>query len=558
MRKSKLIFSVLLTGVMGLSLLAGCGSKSQEASSTSANGKVKEFSAFFAVAGKEIPDKDRVKNVIAEKIGAKINEQWLTGQTAKERIGVMIAGGEYPDFIEGGEGTQALVDAGALVPLEDKIDKYPNIKNYLTANEWEQLRKPDGHIYYIQQFGKTRGKDSQVQHRDEAFWIQKAVLEWANYPQIKTVDQYFDLIEKYKAANPTINGQPTIGFDILCDDWRYFCLENPPQFVAGYPNDGKAVIDKATLTAKNYNTIPEAKQYFKKLNEEYNKGIIDPESFTASYDQYISKLSTGRVLGMVDQRWEILNAEKALKQQNLDERTWVPLGLTLDPNVKANYRTKPAFNAGGGLGISVSCKDVDGALKTINDLLSDDVLKLRYWGEKDKDYKVDDKGLFYMTEEQRANIRNQDWVNANLCYYTYFPQFAAGYLEDGINCILPEQQQGEFESTLTDVDKKVLKGYGFNNWTNFLNVAPEENEPWYPIYSACSTWTADQPENMAMLKMDEVKKQWLPKVVMVGTDKFDSVWNEYQTTLTTKANVKAYEDALTKEVKKRVEKFSEK
>ena len=555
MKKTKLIISMLLTGVVSLSLLAGCGSQTKETSSNGSNGKVKEFSAFFAVAGKEIPDNDRVKNVIAEKIGAKVNEQWLTGQTAKERIGVMIAGGEYPDFIEGGEGTQALVDAGALIPLEDKIDKYPNIKNYLTANEWEQLRKPDGHIYYIQQFGKTRGKDSQVQHRDEAFWIQKAVLEWANYPQIKTVDQYFDLIEKYKAANPTINGQPTIGFDILCDDWRYFCLENPPQFVAGYPNDGKAIIDKATLTAKNYNTIPEAQKYFKKLNEEYNKGVIDPETFTLSYDQYKSKLSTGRVLGMVDQQWEFEDAEKALKQQHMDEKTWVPLGLTLDANVKSQYRTQPAFNTGSGLGITTSCKDVDGALKVINDLLSNDVLALRWWGEKDKDYKVDDKGVFYMTDEQRENYRNQDWMQANQCRYAYFPQYATGYFDDEINCIWPEQQQGEFEATLSDDDKKVLSGYGYKKWTDFLNVPAEKNEPWYPIYSATGSWSADDPQNMAMLKMDEVKKKWLPKVVMVGTSDFDSTWNEYQSTLSTQADLKVYEDALTKEVKRRVEKF---
>jgi hypothetical protein len=258
MRKSKLIFSVLLTGVMSLSLLAGCGGQAKETSSSAGDGKVKEYSAFFAVAGKEVPDSNRLKNVIAKKIGAKVTEQWLTGQTAKERVGVMIAGGEYPDFIDGGEGMQALVDAGALVPLEDKINKYPNIKNLLTDNEWKMITKDDGHIYYIPQFGRIKGKDTSVQHGDEAFWIQKAVLEWANYPTIKTVDQYFDLIEKYKAANPTINGQQTIGFEILCDDWRYFCLENPPQFVAGYPNDGKAIIDKATLQAKNYNTIPEA------------------------------------------------------------------------------------------------------------------------------------------------------------------------------------------------------------------------------------------------------------------------------------------------------------
>ena len=45
---------------------------------------------------------------------------------------------------------------------------------------------------------------------------------------------------------------------------------------------------------------------------------------------------------------------------------------------------------------------------------------------------------------------------------------------------------------------------------------------------------------------------------MGKTNEFDSTWKEYQTTLTTQADVKAYEDSLTKEVKRRVEKFGDK
>lgn len=562
MRRKRLL-GLVLTSMVALSVFAGCSKGTDKDSNTNKDG-IKEFSAFFAVAGKEVPD-NRLKNAIAEKIGAKITETWLTGQTAKERIGVMIAGGDYPDFIDGGDGTQALVDAGALVALDEYIDKYPNIKNLWSESDWDKVRKEDGHIYYIPQFGNVKGKDMTTKHNDEAFWIQKAVLEWANYPTIKTVDEYFDLIEKYKAANPEINGQPTIGFEILSDDWRYFCLENPPLFLAGYPNDGKAAIDPRPsndnttidinkITLRSYDTIPEAKQYFEKLNEMYNKGIIDPETFTASYDQYISKLSTGRVLGMIDQGWQFLTAEQSLVQQGLDERTWVPLGLTFDSNVESNYRNRAAINAGGGLGISVSCKDVEGALQVINDLLSDEVMALRYWGEKDVDYKVGDDGLFYRTEEQRTNNKNQDWVNENLCMYTYMPQFR-GVLADG-NAVIPSEQPKEFYDSLSAVDKNILDKYGYTKFTDFMPEPPEKNQPWFPIYSFAGTLTAETPAGIAMQKMDEIKKQWLPKVVMTGTSDFEKTWNEYQTTLTTQADVKAYEEALLKEAKRRAELFN--
>lgn len=42
--------------------------------------------------------------MIAEKTGAKVKETWLTGQSAEEAVGTLIAGGEYPDFIDGSTG----------------------------------------------------------------------------------------------------------------------------------------------------------------------------------------------------------------------------------------------------------------------------------------------------------------------------------------------------------------------------------------------------------------------------------------------------------------------
>ena len=83
MKKTKLFVSMLLSGVMALSLLAGCGSKTKETSSASGDGKVKQFTVFYASAGTDIPDSNRVKQAISKKIGADVKETWLTGQTAK-------------------------------------------------------------------------------------------------------------------------------------------------------------------------------------------------------------------------------------------------------------------------------------------------------------------------------------------------------------------------------------------------------------------------------------------------------------------------------------------
>lgn len=561
MKKGKLL-SLLLAGIMVGACFIGCGSTTagNKDSNSSSNSNVgsdgyKHFSAFFTVPGKEIPDGNRMKKKIADKTGVWCDETWLTGQTSKERIGVMIAGGEYPDLIQG---EQSLIDAGALIELDDYIDsgKYPNITNYFTKKQWDKARSPDGHIYMIPQFARVQGRETGPTQGGEAFWIQKKVLEWAGFPTIKTLDQYFDLIEKYKAANPTIDGQPTIGFEILCYDWRYFCLENPPQFLAGYPNDGKAIVDKDTLTAHIYDTIPEAKAYYKKLGEEFNKGIIDPEIFTANYDQYISKLSTGAVLGMIDQGWQFNNAKDALVQQGKDERTWVPLPIVMNENIKPHYVSKTEVNGPGGISITKDCKDIDGALQFINDLLEPDVITMRSWGEKGVDYEVGDDGVFYRTQEQRDHAKDQDWVNQNMCPYSYFPSYQ-GMMADGKNTVSPGDQPDEFYASLCDTDKKILDAYGYKTFTEFMDTPEDKNEPWYPIYTYVDALDASSEAALAHQKMDDLKKQWLPKVIMTDPSDFENVWNEYTTTLIQDANCKAYEDALTQEVRRRVKEFGD-
>lgn len=61
---------------------------------------------------------------------------------------------------------------------------------------------------------------------------------------------------------------------MLCDDWRFFCLENVPQFLDGYPNDGSCMVDPGNDQVIDYNTTETARRYFQKLNEEYRKGIL--------------------------------------------------------------------------------------------------------------------------------------------------------------------------------------------------------------------------------------------------------------------------------------------
>lgn len=531
----------------------GANTPAESGSDAAKSGEIKEFTAFFAVPGSEKNDDNEIQQMIAEKTGARVKETWLTGQSAQEAIGTLIAGGEYPDFIDGGDGAKQLYDAGALVPLDDYIDKYPNIKEFLTEEQWDRLRQDDGHIYWIQQFGNIHGEEKATVHNDEAFWIQTRVLEWAGYPEVHTMDQYFDLIESYNEANPTMeDGTANIPYTILCEDWRYFCLENAPQFLDGYPNDGSCIVDPDTLTIIDYNTTPTAKRYFQKLNEEFQKGIVDPESFTQTYDEYIAKLSTGRVLGMIDQWWDFAYmANDALKQQGLDLKgcNYVPLPITIDEGIKNQWHNSGGvLNVSSGLSVTTSCKDVEGALQFVNDLLDQEIHDLRYWGVQGVDYEVDENGEFYRTEEMRMQVANTAYKASHLCDYSYFPNYK-GTSRDGINAMWPQDQPKEFYDSLSENVQKCFEAYGAETYVDMLGTS-EAPGPWYPMYSYSSNMTTETEGGTAWLKMGEIKHEWLPKVVMASD--FEGAWEEYLEVYNG-CNPQAFIDEMQVELDRRME-----
>lgn len=575
MKKFKTLITLIMVITMIGTMLVGC-KKEKDSTDTQGSGnavtdqpadadegkdaadtepkEVKMFTMFNAVAGIEVPDDNRCLKAITDITGAWAKVTWLTGQSADERIGVMIAGGEYPDFITGATGTSALIDAGALIPIDEYWDDYPNIKNYLSEGDWNKVKKEDGHIYLIPQFGIIQGADMQTYHWDEAFWIQKDVLIWANFPKITTMDQYFDLIKSYKEAHPTTeDGQETVGFTMSTEDWRYFGIENPPYFLMGYPNDGACIVDPVKEEAIDYDILPEAKTYYQRINQAFNDGLVHPETFTMTYDQYMALLSTGRVLGTLDQMWNFNTAQQALVTDGKIGKTYVPLPISYSGDGEQQWHSPPALDVSNGLSISISCKDIPGALKFIDDLLSPELTTLRYWGQEGVDYMKGDDGVFYKTDEQRANYDNQDFVTDNLVNqaYAYFPHYE-GMLADGLNAQDPKNQPNEFYSTLYDVEKQLLDGYGYKNFLDFLGETKTENDPWYPMWSCRNTWTSDSPEGQANTKITELKHAWLPKAMMAPTDDFDSLWDEYQAAYKDEVDVDAYLEALTTELRRRI------
>lgn len=549
-RKLQRVLALGLLAVMVLAL-AGCNKKD--------DGDIKNFTMFIAMAGSEINDDNEIQQMIAEKTGVKVKETWLTGQTAAEAVGSIIAGGDYPDFIDGGDGMMALYDEGVLVPWDEYLDKYPNLKEMYSDKEWDTFRQEDGHIYWANVFQNTYGENRATTHNDEAFWIQVRVLEWAGYPQIKTLDQYFDVLTRFAEANPTFKEADVIPYTALCEDWKYFCIENAPEFLDGYPNDGSVIVDASsgTPTIVDYNTTPTAKKYFQKLNEQYLAGNIDIEFATQTYDEYIAKLSTGRVLGMCDQWWDFAyTVNDVFKQQGLDKLgcNYVPLGLTIEEGMENRWHTyDDTLNNSSGVAVTTSCDDIDAAFKFLNDILDQEIHDLRFWGVEGVDYLVDEDGMYYRTEEMRTKCADPAYQASHLCNYSYMPQWL-GTSHDGKNAMQPNEQASEFFDGLAEPLVKCFEAYNADSYPDMIGSVVEHNQPWFPMYSFSNAMTTDTPGGKAWVKMGEVKHEWLPRVVM--SSNFEAEWSAYMEAYKA-ANPQNFLDEMQQELNRRVEAAAE-
>lgn len=547
----KKLLSAGIAAALMLSVSA-CGtnpesSKSRKSSDTGST--VKEFSGIYAARIKQINEDDNdIQKMIAEKTGVVLHQQFIPDEGDIDKIfSDMMIENKYPDYMApDASNCQKLIKEGAFIPLDNYWADYPNIKALYTDEEWDMVRAADGHIYYIPLFSSENIHSTNPVHSGEAFWLQVKVLEWGGYPELKTLDDYFGLIESYLEANPTDeNGDPYYGYEIEANDTWFFALDNPPMFLDGYPNDGCCIVDKETHEAKDYNLSPTAEKWFRKLNEEYQKGVIDPECFVLTTDQYQQRIATGRVLGMVDQRWNFNGATTSLP----DDCTYIPFGITIDGKITEHYREQNAFNGSTGVGVSISCTDPDGAVKFLSDLITPEIHRLRFWGIEGVDYSVGPDGVFEQNEEQYTNWKSDEYKKNHACEYNYMPQIQ-GMDADGINAYTPSNQPNIYYAHLPECVKKCFEAYGVQTYTEMLNEPPE-NEPWYPMWSFSNAVTDETDYGRVMKQIDSAKHKNLPLIVM--SEDFETAWGNYLEEYG-QIDSQLYFNELTAEVARRCEK----
>jgi len=566
----KRVFSFLLSVMLVVVLISGCGSNGTQTSdsttkkdsSNSASDSMPNTPVNFSVYMAEpLSYTDNWDSPVAKKIteltGVSLKIENAIGDP-KQRISLMAAGGDLPDMIYAKTNMNLLLDVNGIEKLDDLIEKYgPNIKK-LYGNELKRLKwsKENPYIYCL---GDT-GVGDEDGDPTSAFCLQHAVVKEEGYPKLKTLTDYENAIKTYYAKHPTFKGkdgkeQPTIPLLLNGNDWGYFIsISNPANLATGYTDDEWA-IDMNTLEAKRHIITDSNKEYLKWLNGMWNQNLIDKESFTEQVDQYKAKLSSGRVLGIIDAFWNYDgDVHRALRSAGLEDRMYGRYPCTMNENIKfPEYQDKGYTGYGSGMSITSKCKDKVRAIQFLNWMAGEKAQILTNWGIEGVHWKYDESGKrAFLPEISKQRNEDKDFAKkTGISTYVYpWPRYGSGYRDSKGNP-LSTNTIDSLSKNYTQTEKEVLAAYQANNWKDLY---PKKSE--FPIKPYGAAWKIESfmsnDWTATANKVTDISKKYCPKLIMAKSGEFDTIWAEFVKEMEA-AGVRDLEAQFTQAVKGRVD-----
>lgn len=575
-QKKRKAAALAITFTLGIGLLAGCSggnnggngnapghSAGSNSGADTGNENVSEqvepvtFTAFFSDPNPNWNNmQDDVSKILKEKTGVTLNAEFGIADPA-QKIALMAASGKYPDIISAKDGIGKLVEAGGVLDLTDLINEHaPNIKRVLGPYlNRAKYTTEDQSIYSLPTWAAV---DETKFVAGGGFQLQHRVVKEAGYPEIRTVKDFEKVLKDYLAKNPTDeNGNKNIGLSLNSDDWRmYISVTDPAAAATGSTYDGEYYVDQETYEATYHFRRPEEKEYFRWLNHMNAEGLLDPDSFVHKYDQYLAKIASGRVLGLIDQDWDYGDGEKVLMSEGKYDQTYGNYPVTLNENFKQGDFWPTGFMGGYGISISSTAKDPVRIIKFLDYMASDEFQVLNNWGVEGKHYVVENGKRVVPAEVQdRINNDNTAFTKESGVgfYWNMMVHYGDG-AKDSTGNYYTKNNPDQIPLSYSDVEKETLAAYGATTWKDLF---PKEDEFKEKTYGA--GWNIQIPggDEVTILaeRMKDITWKRIPQSIMAKPEDFDKIWDEYQQELIN-AGVEKMEKGFTRYVKDRVELWS--
>jgi putative aldouronate transport system substrate-binding protein len=260
---------------------------------------------------------------------------------AQERMNMMLAAGDYPELvrIEGLEILNKYIQAGAALPLDD----------YIAGSKYFKKRFSEQLPYWkMTGNGRTYNWDWLEPQQFEVgldindIGVRTDVLEQQAWPNLLSEDDYVAFLKKGLAANPTTNGQKTIGMVVpLAESWGmtglFVMLEKGGDFID--TGDNMATCwNNDTQRFEDYFLNKNTQENFHFFNRLYREGLLDKECFTDFGTQVQEKLNSGRALSVWYTLWLANSANNELQKAGKANMQYINMPVRSNSQVKENKK----------------------------------------------------------------------------------------------------------------------------------------------------------------------------------------------------------------------------
>ncbi|GHU15486.1 ABC transporter substrate-binding protein [Spirochaetia bacterium] len=358
---------ILLTVVFNNALCGGSQSK------TGSGGGFTVLTMRWGTMGDSFAQNKWIKD-LETRTGVKINWQVVSSSDWGEQKQIMLAGGELPDIVFG-NGTFDDVDImnnlEYFLPLDDLIDK--NMPNYKAAMAAIPAFKaittyPDGKTYSLAKNLPARPVACN-QPIINKVWLDRLGLKVPT-----TLDELTAVLRAFKQQDANGNGNPDDEFPIAFAKDYSIDLLNP------FGLDDYRAIGITSIDGR-FQFVPAHTRYrdaMKWLNQLYQEGILDPESFTQD-DQMLR----GKRQAEDAPRVGFMYAWSA----DADFGKWSDQYIVIPP-IKGPDGKAYAFGDSNGVHsvqrnevlISKTCKDPAAAARWIDNFYDSEASIQNFWG----------------------------------------------------------------------------------------------------------------------------------------------------------------------------------
>ena len=330
-KKVTRILATLLSLVMLLTLVAACGADETTApagTTTTAASDDNDTDETTEADETEPVDEDRelvtlsafIMQSVASTFG--LADDWMaeiwkdelgiqiefmpTGDAVDQKLLALMASGELPDIVGFKETQPAInaVEAGMLLSLDEHADKLPNVfendflkhaRNYYR----DQVSAGQNELFMMPSAIGPVGASNNTNWKPQLLW---RVYQDIGAPEIGTLEDYLDVVEQMQAAYPENEaGEKVYGFSIFSDWDNLNALQiSTLSFFYGIDTEYVSQLMEVHVTDHDMNSILDENSFYKRALQFYfdanQRGLLDPDSLTQTFDQVQEKYSAGRTL----------------------------------------------------------------------------------------------------------------------------------------------------------------------------------------------------------------------------------------------------------------------